>query len=127
MNPEKFRDYYINLLPSTSLDLDLKLDEFINFPIAKVEQLNIPQLDKDLLTIAGLPADASPFLSFGLNGEILLEPLSLIKDISEGSHCKMIGHNSNGDIICIDESDAGSIVYFNHDLNMSKEFRLFSP
>ena len=122
MNPEKFRDYYINLLPSNSLDLNLKLDEFVNFPVEKVGQLNISQLDKDFLTISGFPADAAPFLSFGLNNDIFLEPLSLIEDIPQGSHCKMIGHNSNGDIICIDESDAGSIIYFNHDLNMSREF-----
>jgi hypothetical protein len=116
MNPEKFRERYLNFLPSVPPELGLNLDEFICFPVAKVAELNILQADKNLLTVSGLPNDAAPFLSFGLTSETVLEPLD------EPPHCKMIGHTGYGDMICIDESDRGSIVYFNHDREMTRVF-----
>jgi hypothetical protein len=116
MNPEEFRKRYLSLLPPVPPELDLNIDEFVQFSTTKVAQFNIPQVDKDLLTVSGLPADAAPFLSFGLTYETVLEPLG------ELPHCKVIGHNSYGDMICIDEFDGGSVVYFNHDQGMARVF-----
>lgn len=116
MKPEEFRERYLSLLLPVPPELDLNIDEFVQFSTIKVAQLNIPQADKDLLTVSGLPTDAAPFLSFGLTNETALEPLG------ELPHCKIIGHNSYGDMICIDEFDGGAVVYFNHDQEMARVF-----
>jgi SUKH-4 immunity protein len=117
MNPEEFKERYLSIImPSIPSDLDLDIDEFVTYPITKISQLNISQADKDLLIMSGLPDSAAPFLSFGLNISIMLEPLDKLP------HCKMLGHTSYGDMICIDESEGGSIVYFNHDCDMARVF-----
>jgi hypothetical protein len=116
MNPSEFRVRYINLLPSIPLGLDLDIGEFVYYPTEKIAKLNILQADKDLLEKSGLPSNAAPFLSFNLRSDIMLEVLM------ESPHCKMLGHTGYGDIICIDESDRGSIVCFNHDREMARVF-----
>jgi hypothetical protein len=78
--------------------------------------LKIADADKRILVESGLPADASPFLSFGRSDYRMLLPI----DGSPQSFA--IGHNGYGDQICIDQSAAGEIVYYNHDNDTKRVF-----
>jgi SUKH-4 immunity protein len=116
IDAEGFRKRYLSLLPPVPPELDLDIDEFIYFPSSKVHELLISQDDKELLIRSGLPVEAPPFLSFGAVGDTMLEA------IDGQPSCKTIGHTSYGDMICIDETDGGSIVYLTHDRDMMKVF-----
>ena len=66
-----------------------------------------------------LPKAASPFLNFGLRDEALLQPASVFGGLPESyNRYLMIGHNGNGDMICIDQ-ESGAV---NHDNNMDVVF-----
>jgi len=116
VTPSEFKSRFISSLPPIPEDIDLALDEFVSFPAHCVEALKISDNDRRLLRDCGLPADASPFLSFGLSAERVLMPL---KDFPESV---AIGHNGCGDMICIDQSADGAIVYYNHDNKMKRIF-----
>jgi len=115
MTPAEFKARFIALLPDDIPDgLDLGLDAFASFPVARAAALRIPDADRAFLTDSGLPEDAAPFLSFGLDAERALMPL----DEFPGSI--MIGHNGCGDAICVDQADGGAVVYYNHDNHMER-------
>jgi hypothetical protein len=114
--PSEFKTRFIASLPEIPDDVDLSLDEFASFPPEQVGNLRISDADKRLLIECGLPADASPFLSFGLTANRVLMPLA------EFPHSVAIGHNGSGDMICIDQSTGGAIVYYNHDNHMQRVF-----
>jgi hypothetical protein len=126
MSPQQFKTRFLASLPELPPDLPelrQQLSEFVQFPSAIVERLNISSSDKAILSGSGLPRDASPFLSFGLSHGRLLQPLNNVERQADcDRRYKMIGHNSSGDMICLDEDDEGSVVYLNHDNNMQVVF-----
>jgi hypothetical protein len=114
MTPSEFKARFLASLPSIPDNIDLSLDEFVLFPLERVQALRIADADKRILVESGLPADASPFLSFGLSDDRMLLPIDGFPESFA------IGHNGCGDHICIDQSAAGEIVYYNHDNNMRR-------
>src|SRR5437764_714961 len=120
MSPAEFKTRFIASLPDVPPGLGLRLDEFVVFPAAVVEGLNIGDSDKAILTVSGLPRDASPFLSFSLSAALVLRPLTEAGGVPDSySRYRMIGQNGSGDMICIDEASSGAVVYFNHDRDMA--------
>ena len=103
-------------LPSVPGDIELSLDAFVLFPVERIATLKISDVDRRLLAECGLPADASPFLSFGLSPDRVLMPFD------EFSDSVAIGHNGCGDTVCIDQSAEGAVVYYNHDNHMQRVF-----
>jgi hypothetical protein len=125
MSPSEFKSRFIAGLPKIPAGLDLKPDEFFRFPATVVDKLKISKADKAILTISGLPKDAAPFLSFGFQkkSDILKSmgrEFGLPDDVC--SRYKMIGFNGSGDMICINDSGDGAVVYLNHDRNMEVVF-----
>jgi SUKH-4 immunity protein len=122
ISPEEFKNRFLKNIPELPPDLPelrQRLSEFIQFPDSLVQGLNISQSDKSILLTSGLPKAASPFLSFGLSPDRILQPLGNAWGLPNSyNRFKMIGHNGSGDMICIDEANQGSIVYLNHDRNM---------
>ena len=116
MTPGEFKARFLSSLPPVADDIDLSLEEFVLFPRERVRTLRIAEADKQILVESGLPADASPFLSFGLSEDRLLLP------IDEFPESVAIGHNGCGDMICIDQASDGAIVYYNHDNHMQRIF-----
>ena len=115
MTPAEFKSRFISLLPDDIPDdLDLGLDAFVLFPAARAATLRIPDADRAFLTDSGLPEDAAPFFSFGLDPERALMPLDEFPD------SVMIGHNGCGDAICVDQAAGGAVVYYNHDNHMQR-------
>jgi hypothetical protein len=116
MTPSEFKSRFIELLPCVPPELNLTLDEFVTFSPDRAAALHIPDSDRAFLTDSGLPAAAAPFLSFGPDSESALMPLDGFAD------SVMIGHNGSGDMICVDQSDGGAVVYYNHDNRMQRVF-----
>lgn len=116
MTPSEFKSRFIELLPPIPPEIDLTLDEFVTFPPDRAAALRIPDSERAFLTDSGLPVAAAPFLSFGLDSERALAPLDGFPD------SVMIGHNGSGDMICIDQSDGGAVVSYNHDNRMQRVF-----
>lgn len=116
MTPSEFKSRFIASLPEIPDDIHLSLDEFALFPLDRVEKLRINEADRRLLAECGLPADASPFLSFGLSTDRVLMPLDQFPD------SVVIGHNGCGDMICIDQQAGGAVVHFDHDNKMQRVF-----
>ena len=116
MTPAEFKSRFIASLPIIPDDIDLTLDEFVSFPIERIAALRVNEADRRLLAECGLPADAAPFLSFGLSADRVLVPLDDFPD------SVAIGHNGCGDMICIDQSAGGAVVYYNHDNHMRRVF-----
>ena len=99
----------------------LGLKRLLRFPLTALPRchaatLRIHNADRAFLTDSGLPEDAAPFLSFGLDADRALMPLYGFPD------SVMIGHNGCGDAICVDQADDGAVVYYNHDNNMQRIF-----
>ncbi len=116
MTPYEFKSRFLASLPPLPDDIDLLLDQFVSFPPELAAKLNIAEADRQLLIESGLPADAAPFLSFGLSVGRVLQPLTEFPD------SVAIGHNGSGDLICLDQSDVGAVVYYNHDNHMQRVF-----
>ena len=115
MTPAEFKTRFIALLPDdVPDDLDLGLDAFASFPADRAAALRILDADRGFLTDSGLPEDAAPFLSFGLDADRALMPLDEFPD------SVMIGHNGCGDAIYVDQADGGAVVYYNHDNHMQR-------
>ncbi|MCE9548755.1 MAG: SUKH-4 family immunity protein [Planctomycetia bacterium] len=123
ITPEEFKARLIENMPELPPELWKRMSEFIRFPEPLVQRLNISQSDKAILSVSGLPRNASPFLTFGLSSDDNVQPLSNTGGVPElSSRYRMIGNNGSGDTICIDEADHGSIVCLNHDFNMQRDF-----
>lgn len=116
MTPQEFKTRFIELLPSVPPDIDLELDRFVTFPAERVASLRIPEEHKAYLTESGLPADAAPFLNFDTKIDQSLTALEGFPDTA------IIGSNNHGDAICLDMSDNGAVVYYNHDNMMKRVF-----
>ncbi len=116
LTPREFKSRFLDSLPPVPEDIDLSLDEFVSFPPELAARLTISETDRQLLIESGLPADAAPFLSFGLSAGRVLQPLAEFPDSVP------IGHNGSGDLICLDQLEAGAVVYYNHDNHMQRVF-----
>lgn len=116
MTPAEFKSRFIASLPPIPDDIDLSLGDFATFPNERIAKLRVSDADQRLLAECGLPVDASPFLSFGLSSDRVLMPLDEFPD------SVAIGHNGCGDMICIDQSSGGAVVYYNHDNHMQRVF-----
>lgn len=120
MSSSAFKKRFLASLPEVPAELDLQIDEFVQFPATAVNELKIRKADKAILNVSGLPKQAAPFLSFGFPDEPdMLKPVSRecgLPDDQFGQY-KMIGQNGYGDLICIDDSNGGAVVYLNHDRN----------
>jgi hypothetical protein len=114
MTPSQFKTRFIELIPPVPPDLDLELDRFVTYPADRAALLRISESDRAFLIESGLPADAAPFLNFDLASKISLTPIDGFPDSA------IIGHNNYGDAICLDQNDAGAVVYYNHDRNMER-------
>lgn len=123
MAPHEFKRRYIASLPHLPPGVELHLDEFVVYSEEDVFKLSIPDADKELLTKCGLPRDVAPFLSFGLTPADRLRPFSEVYGLPESfGRYRMVGHNSSGDMICLDEATFGRVVYLNHDRGMEVVF-----
>ena len=119
MNGIEFKRRYIKSLPSVPEELNLKLDEFVLFDSQTLESSGLSEKDKEFLLEAGLPRDASPFLTFQAYS---LNDISKRKEVFGIDETFFpIGHNGSGDPIVID-TKSGEVLYFNHDNYMKKVF-----
>jgi hypothetical protein len=122
MTPSEFKARYIRSLPNVPPELDLRLDEFFTFPKSEVEELNVPEGDKDLLATSGLPK-TPPSFTFGLSPKDCLRPMNEEYGVpAKFGRYRMIGANAYGDMVCLDEAAGGRMVYLNHDRNMEVVF-----
>ena len=108
---DSFRDRFIAALPEVPTDLDLGLDEFVQFDPSVVPS-SLRTDDADFLVTQGLPRDAAPFLNFCAYSQFKLAEVREVFGVPD-SHFP-IGHNGSGDVIAVD-STTGQVVYFNHD------------
>ena len=118
MTPTEFKARYIESLPEVPEELreELDLERFVSFRRDRVDEIGMAAQDAAILADIGLPADASPYLNFGLDQERQLEPV-------DGYPAMLaIGTNGSGDYICIDTSRRFEVVYLNHDYGMSRMF-----
>lgn len=109
-----FRRRFIASLPG---NLDLRLDEFIDFDPAVVSGLHSE--DSAFLLNDGLPRDAAPFLHFEAYSKEQLGNCAKTFGLSEPVF--PIGQNGSGDVVAIDLSSR-EVVYFNHDANNLRVF-----
>jgi hypothetical protein len=120
VTPSEFKQRYRELLPEIPDDVraELRLDEFIQFPEAKVAGLQISERDRSFLVESGLPRDCSPFLSFAPYGDSALN--TALEPLEDFPQAVVIGSNGSGDMICLDQNAGGAVVYYNHDLSMKR-------
>lgn len=89
-------------------------EELIRFPEQMLESVELRDGDRSLLTQAGLPDSAAPFLSFGPQSGLL----GALRDSGDPppntDGYVEIGFNGSGDPICL-EASTGSVWYLNHD------------
>ena len=89
--------------------------------------LNLKQSTVDFLTVAGLPFDAAPFLSFvqnNANSYKTIEKLTKHYDFLEPEFDKyvVIGSCSDGDVIAINTEDNDQILWLYHEDYFSSRF-----
>ena len=116
MRPEQFRQTWTanedNLSP---IDRDSLIE------------LNLKSSTVDFLTIAGLPFDAAPFLSFVQNKADSYNTINRLTkhyDFLEAEYDKyiVIGSCSDGDVIAINTDDNDQIVWLDHEDYFSSRF-----
>lgn len=117
MSDVNFRARFVAALPKVPDDLDLHLDEFVDFERADVSRLTSD--DADLLKRQGMPRDAPPYLSF-----MAYSPEEM-SDLLQSSRLPdsifPFGHNGSGKSLAID-TKTGEFIYFNHDANSERVF-----
>ncbi|MBU3218408.1 SUKH-4 family immunity protein [Clostridium estertheticum] len=86
----------------------------IKYDIDKVNKLSIPIESKQLLTEAGLPDSAAPFLNFESIDSGALLTLKEKYNVDKYEEYIYIGFNGNGDILAI-ENKTGIVVSINHE------------
>jgi|GEM_PF-2077572 len=123
MELNEFKERYLKALPEIPPEININLNQFRIFPKSKVDLLPIKENEKKLLKNVGLPEQASPYLSFTYNDEIVLEKLNVIDTNLDDkfSIYIIIGSNGTGDPICIHSED-GRIVYLDHNIKMNEIF-----
>jgi hypothetical protein len=110
-----FRRRFLAALPTVPPELELRLDEFIQFDNTTLHILD--EEDATLLLANGLPRDASPFLSF--EAYSLKQVESRLETFGISQSYFPIGHTGSGDVMAIDLKTR-EVVYFNHDLDNNR-------
>ncbi|HXI52117.1 MAG TPA: SUKH-4 family immunity protein [Candidatus Saccharimonadales bacterium] len=91
-------------------------DHLVVFPASSLSDVRVPLEVLGLLTEAGLPDQAAPFLDFGPPKSGTLERASVVwHQPSTFDRYRIVGGNGSGDPVCLDEEVGGQIVYLNHD------------
>ena len=92
-------------------------DRLVSFPQELIDELLISKDEKIFLVEAGLPEEASPFLTFGQTTKEFLAPVNKVWGLPDDyNRYRIIGSNVSGDPICIDQLTYGAVVYLNHDM-----------
>jgi hypothetical protein len=107
-------DEWIDRWAMTSVGAAVAEGKLIRFPEQMLETVELRGRDRSLLTQAGLPDRAAPWLSFGPQPGLL----GALRDSGEappGTDAYVeIGFNGSGDPICL-EASTGAVWYLNHD------------
>ncbi len=116
MTPEQFRHIW------TANEDNLSV-----FSTVSLVGLNLKQPTIDFLTVAGLPFDAAPFLSFVQNkadSYNTINKLTKHYDFLEPEYDKyvVIGSCRDGDVIAINTDDNDQIVWLDHEDYFSSSF-----
>ena len=107
LTPQEFQKRWLGDDDSESL---------VIFPTDALVDVAIPDESKMFLTTGGLPESAAPFLDFRVPEHGAIKTVAeLWKLARKFNHYRVIGSNSSGDPLCIDQSFGGQIVYLNHD------------
>jgi len=95
----------------------------LRFPSRCVDGLALSDEDKAFLLQAGLPKDASPFLSFEVpsSGE-LPTVAKRWGQPREFDRYRTIGSDGSGNPIALDESERGEVVCLDHEDRFSRNF-----
>jgi hypothetical protein len=112
-----FRSRFVAAFPEVPADLDLHLDEFVDFERADVSRL--ASEDADLLKRQGMPHAAAPYLSFEAYSPEEMDELLQSSGLPDSFF--PIGQNGSGDIVAID-TKSREVIYINHD---AKDVRVF--
>jgi hypothetical protein len=112
-----FRSRFVAALPEVPADLDLHLDEFVEFERADLSRL--ASEDADLLKRQGMPRAAAPNLSFEAYSPEEMDELLQSSGLPDSFI--PIGHNGSGDIVAID-TKSREIIYINHDADDVRVF-----
>jgi hypothetical protein len=115
MTPEEFKRRYIANLPKVPDHLDLRLDEFCSFDPEAIATLRIPDPDKHLLSTVGLPSKVPSGFYFADDYAMFPHVDEFCGLPPEFSRYRALGFNDYGDMVCLDESLEGRLVYLNHD------------
>lgn len=95
----------------------------VQFPASSLKGIKIPKGAQEFLTVAGLPDECSPDLSFEAPDEGVLPRLSDEIDApGEFDHLRVIGYTGDGDTVCLDETDDGAVVVVVHDRDNEVQF-----
>jgi hypothetical protein len=121
MTPAEFRDRLkVRLIEFTDLpELYARLSKFISFDKVLLSKYGLNAKDIDFLMCYGLPADASPFLTFHAYSNGDLEEMYGLYDLPRSLF--PLGQNGSGDMLGI-EISSSEVVYLNHDRNMELVF-----
>jgi len=112
-----FKKRFLDALPEIPPGIDLGLDEFVTYDKSTISILE--RADSEFLNEVGMPASASPFLSF--YSYTSAEISELYKSSALQNSYFPFGANGSGDILAIDLK-SNEIVYFNHDNNNERVF-----
>ena len=119
MNGTEFKKRFVESLPPMPQEIDLRFDEFVSFDSQVLKASGLNDKVTEFLLEAGLPRDASPFLSFQSYSANDIEKRKEVFGIED--EYIPIGINGSGDPLVID-TKSGEVLYFNHDDNMRKVF-----
>jgi hypothetical protein len=116
MTPEEFKQIWTN-----------EEEELSQLNLESLKGLNLLPATVDFLTIAGLPSDAAPFLSFIQDKE---EDYNTINKLTghydflgpEYDRYVVIGTCNDGDVIAIDTAGNDQIVWLDHEDSFSSRF-----
>jgi len=103
---------------------DEEPEELVQVSKEAIAEVHIPEDAKIFLESAGLPSSAAPFLTFDALAQNPLQNAATDYDRLQAEYARywIIGGNSCGDPICVDEKEQGRVVYLNHDNNFDVIF-----
>lgn len=116
MSPEEFKNTWN------------KADDTLHpFCLETLQDLNLNPATIGFLTMAGLPADAAPFLSFVQDKAELYNSIGKLTRYynflpPEFAKYVVIGHTADGDVIAIDTENEDQVAYLDHEDNFSSRF-----
>ncbi|MBT2788254.1 MULTISPECIES: SUKH-4 family immunity protein [unclassified Halomonas] len=111
MTSEEFKARFIKALPDVPEELNLKLDEFSQFPESALLGYELRDDDRDFLCKVGFPRQAASFLSFS--------SYEALSNMQAGFF--PIGSDGSGSNIGI-ELSSGNVILLDHDFGMKSVF-----